>query len=139
MHKKKTFVIPKNSPEYIELKMPKFRVESTLEVKRYLVSMGVTDMFGSKANFSALFEKPSNDGSVIAADEVIQKAFINVDENGTEAAAATAITFKSLAFREPTKVVEIDRPFSFVIRIRTQGAESGLNLFFGSVANPSST
>ena len=121
-----------NQSSYVEVQMPKFKIESTHQLKLILAQMGVTDMFDPMAaDFSGLFE--GNDVR-INADEAVQKAYIRVDENGTEAAAATAINFRTTAFREST-LFKIDRPFMFMIRVKEN--DSGLNLFIGKVFDPS--
>jgi serpin B len=65
-------------------------------------------------------------------DDVFHKAFVAVDEAGTEAAAATAVVVGRLAVPMVDVQLTIDRPFSFLIR----DTESGTVLFVGRVANP---
>jgi serpin B len=65
-------------------------------------------------------------------DDVLHKAFVSVDEAGTEAAAATAVIVARAA-PEPPKEVTVDRPFVFMIR----DIETGAILFLGHVVNPS--
>lgn len=66
------------------LYLPKFRFESKFDLTRILQSMGITDVFVDGADFSGISETIP-----LKIDQVIQKAFILVDENGTEAAAIT--------------------------------------------------
>ena len=66
-------------------------------------------------------------------DDVLHKAFVSVDEAGTEAAAATAVIMTLTAVPAPPVVVTVDRPFIFLIR----DIETGTILFVGRVVNPS--
>ena len=65
-------------------------------------------------------------------DEVVQKAFIEVNEEGTEAAAATGLMMKSTAIETPSVVFNFNKPFIFYIK----DTKTGLNLFAGKVADP---
>ena len=116
--------------------MPLFSQRSTVDVKNALGTMGMTDAFDpAAADFSGM------DGSSCAAGDdpclhitdIAHQAFINVDESGTEAAAATTVSF-GITSIEPGPPVEliIDRPFIYVIRHRPTGAL----LFLGRVMNP---
>ncbi|XP_014205333.1 antichymotrypsin-2 isoform X3 [Copidosoma floridanum] len=110
----------------VELYMPKFKVESTLDLKAVLEKMGMTDMFTDYANFSGISDQP------IKVGKVLQKAFIEVNEEGSEAAAVTALRFVaySAIYRpEPIYVLKVDRPFVFTI-IDTR---SRITLFKGHV------
>jgi serpin B len=69
----------------------------------------------------------------LVLDEVIHKAFVDVNEEGTEAAAATAVTMRALSMRPGNPVVfRVDHPFTFFIRDTRNGAI----LFMGKVMNP---
>ena len=68
----------------------------------------------------------------LSISDVIHKAFVAVDEAGTEAAAATAVIMNEAAITEPPVPVTIDRPFIFLIR----DIETGAVLFVGRVLNP---
>jgi len=65
-------------------------------------------------------------------DEVIHKAFVSVDEAGTEAAATTVVIMKLMAMPEEPISVTVDRPFVFLIR----DIETGAIMFIGQVINP---
>ncbi len=112
----------------VELSMPKFKYESSFELSQALKSMGMTDAFSSNADFSGM-----NGNRELAISAVIHKAFVDVDENGTEAAAATAVVMRATAAmpQEPVKFT-MDRPFIFLIR----DIETGTILFVGRVLNP---
>lgn len=111
----------------IILTMPKFGYESSYYLKQVLYGMGMTDAFTpGLADFSGI------DGSGgLYISHVIHKAFISVDEAGTEAAAATAVLFCS-APALPPLTLHIDRPFIYFIR----DTKTGAILFVGRVLNP---
>ena len=94
-----------------------------------LADMGMPTAFTwPRADFSGM------DGTNnLAIDEVIHQAFVEVNEEGTEAAAATAVIMvESAAPSEPPKIFKADHPFIFIIQQR----ETGNILFLGKVVNP---
>ncbi len=112
----------------IALGLPKFTFTTNFSLSDQLKSLGMTDAFNSnKADFSGM---TGNHDLYIS--DVIHKAFVAVDEKGTEAAAATAVAIAGMA--APTQKVHlvIDHPFIFVIR----DLKSGQMLFVGRVLNP---
>ena len=114
----------------IHWSVPKFDVDSNLELTDALKAMGVTDVFDfNKADFSPLVDKDKFDESV-AVTQVQHAARVKIDEEGCEAAAFTAIGVAEAAMPEDLPVVEMDlnRPFAFAIT----GAD-GLPLFVGAV------
>jgi serpin B len=118
--------------EEVTLLLPRFRILSTCSLKRTLAKMGMPSAFtADTADFSGMVEIRPPDRVWI--QEVLHKAYINVDEQGTEAAAATAILFGFFtgdsAHRE---VFLVDRPFIFLIRHNP----SRSILFMGHVRNP---
>ncbi|HPH97181.1 MAG TPA: serpin family protein [Anaerolineaceae bacterium] len=109
----------------VNLAMPKFSYEAELSLTDTLQALGMTDAFSGDADFSGM------DGSrSLAIAEVIHKAFVAVDESGTEAAAATAVIMMetSALVNEPVTLT-IDRPFIYVIR----DVQTGAVLFMGRV------
>jgi serpin B len=106
--------------------MPKFKYESDFQLNDALTSMGMTDSFGRNADFSGMTGTRE-----IFIGIVIHKAFVSVDERGTEAAAATVVAMVGAPPGEPIPVT-IDRPFIFLIR----DIQSGAILFIGRVLNP---
>jgi serpin B len=113
----------------IELTMPKFTFESdSVSLKETLSAMGMPIAFTGDADFSGM------DGTMsLSIGDVIHKAFVAVDEAGTEAAAATAVVVELTALPEPPVKVTVDRPFIFLIRdIKTKSI-----LFVGRVFDPS--
>jgi serpin B len=112
----------------VRLTFPKFKVEATISLADVLKSMGMQDAFNGTADFSGM------DGAKdLFIQAILHKAFVNLDEAGTEAAAATAVMMAASALPvEPVKVV-IDHPFLFAVRDRT----TGTILFMGKVVDPS--
>ncbi|MBU1676781.1 serpin family protein, partial [bacterium] len=111
--------------------LPRFRMTSRFELGRTLAGMGMPSAFsGSRADFSGI----TGDKDLVIS-EVVHKAFVDVFEEGTEAAAATAVTMKmtSVIQEDPPVEFRADHPFLFVIR--HQG--TGCILFMGRVADPS--
>ena len=112
----------------INLYMPKFKYETTLGLTDTLQEMGMTEAFSMAADFSGM------DGTRdLFITDVFHKAFVAVDEAGTEAAAATAVIVGLKAMPAPPVDVKIDRPFVFLIR----DIQTGTILFVGRVLNPS--
>ncbi|MFC1952347.1 serpin family protein [Chloroflexota bacterium] len=111
----------------ISLTMPKFKYESEFSLKRALTEMGMPIAFTTNADFSGMTGNQD-----LFIDEVIHKAFVSVDETGTEAAAATAVIMSLTAIPAEPIPVTLDRPFVFLIR----DIETGVILFIGRVLNP---
>ncbi|MGB5931611.1 MAG: serpin family protein [Anaerolineae bacterium] len=113
------------TPQEVHLTMPKFTYESGFRLKETLAAMGMPAAFTS-ADFSGM------DGTRnLFIDDVYHKAFISLDEAGTEAAAATAVVVARAA-PTPPKEVTVDHPFVFMIR----DMETEAILFLGQVVNP---
>ena len=111
----------------VALTMPKFEFESDFGLKEALAGMGMPVAFTRNADFSGM----TGNRDLFIAD-VIHKAFVSVDEAGTEAAAATAVVMKLTAAPAMPVEVTVDRPFVFLIR----DIETGAILFVGRVVNP---
>lgn len=111
-----------------DLRMPSFEYESEIELSEVLEEMGMEAAFGPGADFSKVVDNSGGPG----INEVFHKAFVSVDEEGTEAAAATAVT---MIESEPSQSFDLtfDRPFVFCIRDRPTDAI----LFFGRVTDVS--
>ena len=115
-------------PGQVALTMPKFEFESAFSLADTLAAMGMPVAFSpAEADFSGM----TGDRSLFIAD-VIHKAFVSVDEAGTEAAAATAVVMAASAMPGEPVEVTLDRPFIFLIR--DIGTDSVL--FVGRVLNP---
>jgi serpin B len=112
----------------VRLTMPKFEYDASLELGQTLIEMGMPAAFGlGTADFSGM------DGTRnLAIGEVVHKAFVAVDEAGTEAAAATAVMMLESAAPDQPLEVTVDRPFVFLIR----DVQSGTILFLGRVLDP---
>lgn len=111
----------------VVLSLPRFKTESSFSLRDTLMSLGMTDAFTS-ADFSGMTGK--RDFSIGA---VIHKAYVSVDENGTEAAAATAVTMPTSARPETPVTFTADHPFIFLIR----DIQTGALLFVGRVVDAS--
>ncbi len=119
---------------YLDLKMPKFKIESHFNLQEVLEGMSMPDAFSeTSADFSGI------DGSTCIEDPVclvisaiFHKAFVSVDEEGTEAAAATTMIFELTGGNPEPQTVVVDRPFIFLIRDK----ETDAILFVGRVVDP---
>lgn len=118
--------------EEVILVMPKFHFETpAIRLKETLSAMGMSSAFSPEADFSGITQQEPG----LAIDEVLHKAFIEVNEKGTEAAAASVVLMTESApdpTRPPLIEMRIDRPFIFLIRDRSTGAI----LFVGRVIDP---
>jgi serpin B len=116
------------SPE-VRVWLPRFKLETGYELQKDLPQMGMRLAFTGQADFSGM-----SSAERFYIDLVVHKAFVNVDEEGTEAAAATGVGMRATAIaihREP-KVFRGDHPFLFAIVHRSSGAM----LFMGRLENP---
>ncbi|MBX9723797.1 MAG: serpin family protein [Candidatus Obscuribacterales bacterium] len=117
-------------PTTINLSLPKFKIEYSTQLNEALKSLGMADAFDSKtANFSGMIDQPTWIG------RVLQKTFMEVNEEGTEAAAATAVTMmsRSVQFqaKEPVEF-RVDRPFIVALVDK----ETQEILFLGTIQKP---
>jgi len=119
------------SRNQVALSMPRFRLESAFDLIPTLKRLGVAEAFSERADFSGITEAER-----LRISAVAHKAYVDVDEQGTEAAAATAVVFQRLAavLTPPPVTMIVDRPFLFAI-IHTP---TGLPLFLGQVTHPRS-
>lgn len=110
--------------------LPKFKMTSEFLLSEALKSLGMTDAFDASADFSGMTPDPTG----LYISEVIHKAFVDVSEEGTEAAAATAVVMMRLTavLPDPKPVFRADHPFIFVIRDKS----SDSILFIGRVMDP---
>lgn len=109
--------------------VPKFKMTSEFELANTLSSMGMEDAFiNGKADFSGI-----SGGKDLSIGAVIHKAFVDVNEEGSEAAAATAVVVTRGMPRPPEEFIA-DHPFIFMI----QDNRTGSILFIGRVADPTS-
>lgn len=112
----------------VHMSMPKFRVEFGTLLNEPLQAMGIQDAFGSAADFSGMAGEPGD----IYISRVLHKTFMEVDEKGTEAAAATIVEMTEAAMMEdpePYKEVYLNRPFVYMI----VDMEQELPVFIGAM------
>ena len=103
----------------VTLDLPKFEFESRFLLRETLKSMGMSDAFDSAASdFSGIDGQSclAGDPECLYIREVVHKAFVSVDEAGTEAAAATAVVMQQESAPPSPVSVTVDRPFIFLIR-----------------------
>ena len=108
----------------LDVFLPKFKMTSMFDLSKALPAMGMKDAFTEKADFSRM---DGRRGMFISA--VVHKAFVDVNEEGTEAAAATGVM---IAWGSAPHVFRADHPFLFIIR----HDKTGVVLFMGRVVNP---
>ena len=107
--------------------VPKFKETCQFSLADVLKQMGITDAFLGKADFSGMNGKRD-----LFISAVIHKAFVDVNEEGTEAAAATAVMVVTAVGPKEIPVFRADHPFLFLIRDN----DSGSILFIGRMMNP---
>jgi serpin B len=114
-------------PAQVRLRMPKFTFRTQASLSTALAELGMPTAFTDAADFSGM-----TDEEQLLISDVLHEAFIAVDEEGTEAAAATAVIMAATS--APVDIVDltIDRPFLFLI----QDTETGAILFLGRVLDP---
>ncbi len=115
----------------VEIFLPRFKLESGFNLNQTLESMGMVDAFGPKADFSGM--DGTND---LYISDVFHKAWGEVNEEGTEAAAATTVVARLASVAKPqlpTPVFRADHPFLFLVR----DARAGTVLFIGRLSDPS--
>ncbi|MGH7739620.1 MAG: serpin family protein, partial [bacterium] len=129
------------SEQIVNVKIPKFKFSfGTVELKPFLVDMGMGDAFNrGVADFSGMSKLAP--GEHIYIQKVLHKAFVNVDEKGTEAAAATAVIVGAhpccMVIPIIPKIIHLfnaDHPFLFIVRDK----KTNSILFIGKVADPRS-
>lgn len=110
--------------EKLQVYLPRFHTSAGFNLLETLLSLGLTAPFGSDADFSGMTAQKG-----LRLSAVVHKAYLGVDEQGTEATAATAVVVeRGLAVH----TFRVDRPFVFVLHDR----DTGSILFLGRVANP---
>jgi serpin B len=117
------------SPEQVNVYLPRFKLEQRFLLNEPLIALGMADAFSdTAADFSGM---RADGGKDLYISKVIHKAFVDVNEVGTEAAAATAVVMETKSV-QMTSVFKADRPFLFLIRdVRT-----GTVLFMGRLSDP---
>ncbi|HWG12030.1 MAG TPA: serpin family protein [Streptosporangiaceae bacterium] len=113
----------------VALAMPKFRQRTSTGLIPVLRQLGIQDAFTDTADFTGI-----TTAERLHIGAVVHQAYIDVDEQGTEAAAATAVAMRPLALRQQPQPIPltVDRPFLFAIL----DTATGLPLFLGQVTRP---
>jgi serpin B len=109
----------------VQVFMPRLKVENKFMLKETLEDMGMPVAFTPMANFSGISDSP------VMISDVIHKTYVTVDEEGTEAAAVTAVQFEYTSIPE-YKLFNVNRPFVFIISEKS----TGVILFAGKIGNP---
>jgi serpin B len=119
--------------------LPRFKITwGTVDLREQLIALGMPLAFKrTDADFSGINDHKPPDEDSLSIGAVFHKAFVEVNEKGTEAAAATAATILMLgsalpSFEPPIPVFRADHPFLFAIRDR----RTGVFLFLGRTADP---
>ena len=125
----------------VTLSLPRFKLEPPVfSLRAALQALGMKTAFDippGSANFDRI--APRRPGDYLAISDVFHKTFLNLDEKGIEAAAATAIALRTLGIHEPLKPVEVrvDHPFLLAIVTQSRPESSGATcLFLGHVTDP---
>jgi len=115
----------------VKLTLPKFEMTSSQALKTHLSTLGMSEAFdGSRADFSGMTKGDVKD---LFISEVFHKAFIKVNEEGTEAAAATGAVMMMRSMPRPCPEMRVDHPFLLII---ADCRANGNVLFLGTVADP---
>ncbi len=119
-------IVAETAETELIVQLPKFEFQNRVRLRQHLEALGMVDAFQSGvADFSAM----SPNAGEIHLDAVVHEAYVKVDEEGTEAAAATGVELSAVS--APFEFV-VNRPFLFVIRDKLTGAL----LFIGRVLDP---
>ena len=111
----------------VDIYLPKFEVETQYVLKENLMNLGMTIPFTENADFSLI-----TGSKELFISNVIHKAFIDVNEEGTEAAAATAVVMETTANGGSNIVFDCNHPFLYLIYHK----QTGTILFMGSITDP---
>ena len=112
----------------LSLKLPKFKKEFETQLVKTFQDLRVKEIFQTSANFEEI-----TDGEIFV-DKILHKAVVEVQEEGAEAAAVTAVVFSSYSadYEDEPKIIEFDRPFLFII----QDVKHKIPLFMGRIVDP---
>jgi serpin B len=118
-------------PTQVDVTLPKFKVRSSVQMKDVLQKLGMKKAFAHDADFTGMVGKATEP---LWIDQIYHQAFVDVDEAGTEAAAATAVvvTTESAPVALPATPFHADHPFAWMIR----DLKTGEVLFYGRVVDP---
>jgi serpin B len=116
-------------PQSVDLTLPRFKMTVEADLTKTLMQMGMGLAFGKSADFSGLTRSEE-----LMLSAVVHKAFVEVDEKGTEAAASTAVGVVPRSLPAAPVVFRADHPFVFLIRDNRTNSI----LFLGRLSNPAS-
>lgn len=119
--------ILKNEIKRVDLFLPKFNIESEFDLNKALYKMGIHDAFTGKADFSGI-----TDAEKLFISKVVHKANISINEEGTEAAAATAVIMSKTAMFIEEVEFNVNKPFIYILR----NTENDCIYFIGKIINP---
>jgi len=111
----------------VNLSIPKFSIESDFDLNKTLSNLGMKEAFTGLADFSGITESEK-----LYISKVIHKANISVDEEGTEAAAATAVMMRKTSILLDETTMKINKPFIFILR----NTKTNCIYFMGKIVNP---
>jgi len=112
----------------VDLSLPRFKLSHSLALADSLQQVGMSEMFSGRADLSGI--TGSRD---LFVSSVVQKVFVEVNEEGSEAAAATGVMVMMRSMPAPNQMFNVDHPFIFIIRDKL----TGMILFQGRVVDPS--
>lgn len=116
----------------VQVFLPKFKTTTLFNLSNTLAAMGMVDAFDrTKADFSGMDGKPN----WLYIGAVLHKAYVDVNEEGTEAAAATVVSGVAMGVPKPPPIFRADHPFLFLI----QENQNGSILFMGRIKDPTKT
>ncbi|MCB2195912.1 MAG: serpin family protein [Bacteroidetes bacterium] len=122
-----TYYTKQKEMKTVDLSVPKFSIESEFDLNGKLQKLGMKEAFTGNADFSGITKQEK-----LYISKVIHKANISVDEDGTEAAAATAVTMRKTSISHFSEKVKVDKPFIFILRNNA----NNLIYFMGKITNP---
>lgn len=121
-------LIQKQSRVNLEIELPKWKQESRIKLKDVLKEMGIKDLFDEqKADLSHITQTYP-----LFVNDIVHKTFMEIDEDGTKAGAATIVGIDRLTAKMPEKHIKFDRPFLFCILDN----ETNLPIFMGAFVSP---
>jgi serpin B len=103
------FLINRTTVREVEVRIPKFKIRTRVDLKPILISLGLNDMFRDRANFNRMTD------AKVRVNSAAHEAFIEVNENGTEGAGATGLAMRPMSARPISIPFVADHPFLYAI------------------------
>jgi serpin B len=119
------------TPQTVDLALPRFKANFSASLVPTFQQLGMTKAFSDQADFSGMTGKPPSEVP-LSIDQIVHRAVIEVAEEGTEAAAATAVTMTVRSVQVKAPEFKVDRPFLFYV----VDDQTGAILFQGRIADP---